>query len=255
MQLTDIAAARMEEDEARTENAFKGFLIANNLLKVFTTNSVRAALFQGMDIVRCQDLGWVFVQRMAALLPFKIVWPANFRETFIATVDGTCTQTSEPRTANLRRDKRNYCKKFNRAGRNHEIAVDLWTSRCIHAKVSDPGGTHDLTAIRQELLGKVPAGKRLIADRGYISFKNNEHEVIAFPNPLDPPELKKFKSEARARHENFNKRLKDYKCLKEVFSMSLSKHQQCFDAVVVLVQYAIEDTGPYGEPLNVLSIP
>ena len=242
LQTTNIQAAHMEEEEARSENGLRGFLIANNFLKVKTLNNVRAALFQGMDQQLCQTLQWIFVKRIAALLPQKIVWPAHWNETFVATVDGTCTMMNEPA---IRKDPRNYCKKFNMAGRNHEIALDVWSSRCIHAKMSDRGSVHNLTAFRQELQGKMPASKRIIADRGYISFSNNEHHVIAFPNPLDPPNLKKFKSDARARHENFNKRLKDYNVLVKEFEEGIEKQQYCFNAVIVLVQYAIEDTVPY----------
>ena len=106
------------------------------------------------------------------------------------------------------------------------------------------------------LEAKIPPGKRVIADRGYISFRNDERHKLAWPNPMDPHDIKKFKSDARARHENFNKKLKDYKCLKECWvGGDFDKQQQAFDAVVMLVQYAIEDTGPEGEPLNVLSVP
>ena len=254
MQSTTIPEARMEEEEARSGNGLRGFLIANNFLKVYTSNNVRAALFQGMDRTLAQTLQWIFVERISALLPQKIVWPAHWNETFVASVDGTCTLMNEPRMPTVRKDPKNYCKKFNMAGRNHEIALDLWSSRCIHAKMSDRGSVHDLTAFRQSLRGKMPLGKRLIADRGYISFLNNEHHMVAFPIPGDPPNVKKFKSNARARHENFNKRLKDYMVLNKKFKEGIEKQQHCFNAVVVLVQYAIEDTGPFGEPLNILSI-
>ena len=255
LQTTNIADARMEEEEARSENGLRGFLVAQNYLKVKTSNNVRAALFQGMDRQLVSVLQWRFVDRFSALLEEKIVWPAHWDKINVASVDGTCTLMNEPRMPDIRKDPRNYCKKFNMAGRNHEIALDLWSSRCIHAKMSDRGSVHDLTAFWQELLGKMPAGKRIIADKGYISFLNDEHHTIAWPSPLDPPDVKKFKSDARARHENFNKRLKDYNVLKKSFAEGIEKQQRCFNAVVVMVQYAIEDTGPYGEPLNILSIP
>jgi len=162
------------------------------------------------------------------------------------------TTNNEPRDPNVRKNPINCAKKGNCAGRNHEIAIDLWSSRCIHAKMSDLGSVHDLTAMRQERINKIPIGKRVICDKGYISFKNNEHNKLAFPNPLDSAAVKEFKKNARARHETFNKRLKDYKCLKEKFIHGVEKEQACFDAVVVMVQHAIEDTGPHGEPLNQL---
>ena len=250
LQTTTVADAHMTEEEARSNNGLKGFLMANNFLKTYNTLSTQAALFQGADKTLTQRMIWRFVPRIAHLRADKIVWP-TWTETFIATVDGTCTRNQEPRDPNLRCNRKNFCKKFQMAGRNHEIAIDLWSSRVVHVSISEQGSVHDLTIYRKELAGKVLPGKRLIADKGYTCFKNDEHLIISFPNPLDDPALRRFKADARARHENFNKRLKDYDCLDDTFYHELIEKQQlCFYAVVVLCQYAIEDTGPYGEPLN-----
>ena len=250
MQITNVVEAFLPEEEARSEDGLKGFLMACNLCKTYGSVSTRASQFGGADRDLVGKLTWKFVFRIAALVTFKVVWPDNFNETFIASVDGTVTTNNEPRDPNVRKNTKNFAKKANMAGRNHEIAIDLWTSRCIHAKMSDRGSVHDLTAMRQELIDKIPVGKRVICDRGYTSFKNGEHLKMSFPNPLDAQAVKEFKKNARARHENFNKRLKDYKCLKETFIHGIEKEQACFNAVVVMVQHAIEDTGPYGEPLN-----
>lgn len=250
LQTTAVADAHMPAAEARNPNGLRGFLMANNFLKTYNTLSTQAALFQGADKTLTQKNIWIFVPRIASLRHEKIVWP-TWTETFVASVDGTCTRNQEPRDPLLRCNRKNFCKKFQMAGRNHEIAIDLWSSRVVHVSISERGSVHDLTIYRKALEAKMPVGKRLIADKGYTCFKNNEHLTISFPNPLDTPELRKFKSEARARHENFNKRLKDYDCLDDTFYHELLEKQQlCFYAVVVLCQYAIEDTGPYGEPLN-----
>jgi len=250
LQTTNIVEAFMPEDEARSPNGLKGFLMACHFCKTHGTVSVRASHFGGADRALCGILTWRFVFRFSALISFKVVWPDHFDETCIGSLDGTVTATNEPRDPNERRNSKNYAKKVNGAGRNHEIVVDLWRSRCIHAKMSDQGSVHDLTAMRQELVNKIPPGKRIIVDKGYITFVNDEHLFLAFANPLDCEEVKLFKKEARARHENFNKRLKDYKCLKNCFIHGIEKEMACFYAVVVMVQYAIEDTGPVGEPLN-----
>ena len=248
LQLTTIPDAHMTEAEARSKDGLKGFLMACNMLKVYSSIDNRAALFQGEDPARVGTLSWRFTFRIAALREMKVVWPV-WNETLVASVDGTQCQTNEPRDPNMRKNPRNYSHKFHLPGRNHEIAIDLWQSRCVHCKVSDRASVPDLTAFRQELRGKMAPGKRLIADKGYISFRNNEHDIIAFPNPLDTPAVKDFKDRARARHETFNKRLKDFKCLKHSFTQGVDKQQACFFAAVVLTQYAIEDTGPFGEPL------
>ena len=255
LQTTNIAEAKMSEEEARHPNGLRGFLMAQHFLFSYGTLKNRAALFGGEDKYLVDNLTWKFVFRMEALKPQKIVWPVwNNGETFVGSLDGTCTRDQEPRDPAVRVNGKNYCKKFNMAGRNHEIVIDLWSSRCVHAKLSDAGSVHDLTAFRQELVNKVVPGQRLICDRGYTSFKDDEHLILSFPNPLDEqtPGLVEFKAESRARQENYNKRLKDYDCLDDTFIHSIRKQDACFAAVVVNVQYAIEDTGPFWEPLNSL---
>ena len=255
LQTTTIPEANMSEEEARHKHGLRGFLMAHHFLFSYDTLKNRAAHFQGEDKYLVDRLTWRFVFRLEALKPDKIVWPTwDNGEVFVGSLDGTCTRNQEPRDPAERVNARNFCKKFNMAGRNHEIVIDLWSSRCVHAKISDRGSVHDLTAFRQELVNKVVPGQRLICDRGYTSFQNDEHLILSFPNPLDEqtPGLVAFKAEARARQENYNKRLKDYDCLDDTFIHSMQKQQACFAAVVCTLQYAIEDTGPYGEVLNSL---
>ena len=246
LQTTNIAEAHLPEDYARSKDGLLGFFLGWNLLKCYTSHSVRASLFQGIDITRCADLSWQFVERISALLPEKVFWPAHWDETLAASIDGTQCATNEPKKEHMRKNSANYSFKFHMPGRNHEIALDLWRNRCVHAKLSDRASVNDLTAFRQQLKGLAQAaGVRIIGDRGYISFIQGDDDVLSIPNPMDPPRVKEFKA-------NFNARLKDFKCLKNVFIHGIEKQQMCFYAVVVAVQYAIEDTGPFGEPLNQL---
>ncbi|KAL3893312.1 MAG: hypothetical protein SGARI_008246, partial [Bacillariaceae sp.] len=237
---------------AWTKDAFEGFMMANNFLRTYTTTAIQAALFNGADRARIGRLKWIYVRKIASLKPIKIVWPADFDETFIASVDGTHAQTNEPRDPDMRKNPKNYSHKFHMPGRNFEIVLDLWRNRCILAKVGDQGSVHDLTVFRMELTNLIPAGKRVIADRGYISSLNDEHLKLSTPNPLDSAELKEFKSKGRARHERFNGLLKIYKVLNDRFKEGIDKLQLCFDAVLVITQYAIEDTSPVGQNLMVL---
>ena len=253
LQTTTIPEAFMPEEEARAEESFMGFMMANNFMKVYSSHQVRANLFQGQDVTLTADLSWYFVHKIAGLKHQKIVFPANFNETFIGSLDGTHTSNNEPRDPAMRKDPKNYSHKFKMPGLNHEICLDLWANQCIHAKTADKASVHDLTAFRMELWQKIPPGCRLICDRGYICYKNGENDVLAFPNPLDSADVYEFKNRARARHENFNARLKDYGCLRTKFIHGVTKLQICFDAVLVMVQYAIEDTSPTtGQPLHTL---
>jgi hypothetical protein len=99
-----------------------------------------------------------------------------------------------------------------------------------------PASTHDITIYREELKNKIPAGKRAIGDKGY----RGEPNTISTPSSRDPEELRRFKSRARARHESFNGRIKNFKCLAERFRHGKHKHQICFEAVCVIVQYQLD---------------
>ena len=255
LQTTNIEAAKIDQAEASSPKAYKGFLIANHFLKTYGSDDVRAAQFGGMDPKLLNTLTWIYVRKIAALKPDKIVWPDEdeWQTVFIASVDGTHYRTNEPRDPDMRKNPKNYSHKFHLPGLNYEITLHLWLPRCIHAKTGDPASINDKTAFRQELKGKVPLGKRIICDNGYVCFQYGDDKILSFPNTLDTAELKEFKQLACARQENFNKRLKDYRCLRDTFRHGAAKHQVCFDAVLVLVQYAIEDTTPgIGEPLNQL---
>ena len=186
---------------------------------------------------------------MAALRYVKIIFPAanEWDTIFIISVDGTHYQINEPRDPNVRKNPKWYSHKFHLAGLNYEIAISLWDSKIVHASCWDPASTHDKTVFRRDLLHKIPAGKRVIADKGYIA--NDLSEILSIPNQFDSEQLKDFKARARARHETINDRLKKYNVMKHKFRHGVKKAQMCFDACLVNVQYAIEDTGKNGEPL------
>lgn len=84
----------------------------------------------------------------------------------------------------------------------------------------------------------MPAGKKVIADRMY------KDAVCAIRNPLDTLVVAEFKRRARARHENFNGRLKTFKALGSRFRHGHEKHKAVFEAVCVIVQYELENGHP-----------
>ncbi|CAB9510992.1 hypothetical protein SEMRO_462_G148040.1 [Seminavis robusta] len=90
--------------------------------------------------------------------------------------------------------------------------------------------------------------KKCISDGGYRGFP----DLVSTPNnAYDLPEVQKFKSRARLRHERYNGMLKTFHCLSESFrhgkshADSKAKLCSCLEAVAVIVQYRME----YGEPL------
>jgi DDE superfamily endonuclease len=104
-------------------------------------------------------------------------------------------------------------------------------------------GMTDLQIARQPggILEKIPDGRKAIADKAY----RGEPTKFSTPNIHDSLNTAKVKGRARARHETFNKLLKDYQILRQEFRNDIGKHKTAFEAVCILVQYGIE----HGKPL------
>ena len=70
----------MTFEEARTKDAFEGFIMANYFLRTYpSSNSVQASHFNGGDKDRIGRLKWLYIQKIAGLKSLKIVWPICFR--------------------------------------------------------------------------------------------------------------------------------------------------------------------------------
>jgi IS5 family transposase len=154
---------------------------------------------------------WKYVEKIAALKPMKILWPADndWKTTFIISVDGTHAHINEPRDLLVKKNEKWYSHKHNSAGLNYEIAVSLFKSKIVHAKSGDPASFHDMTEFRMELKNKIPPGKRVVADKVYDV--DDERHLLSTHNQFDTTEVKEFKKNARARHETINARLKVFK--------------------------------------------
>jgi hypothetical protein len=102
-------------------------------------------------------------------------------------------------------------------------------------------GKGDLDTFQNHgLKDKIPAGKKAIADKGYIG----ESEKVSFANSHDSDEIRNFKGRARARHEGFNGRIKNFKCLDERFRHGIPKFKICFEAVCVICVYQMDNGSP-----------
>ena len=99
---------------------------------------------------------------------------------------------------------------------------------------------------------KTMPGKMLIADSifkaGTNADQKDEEGMFSIPNSNDPEELRAFKSHARAWHETFNGRLKNFEILKQTFkSVDVEKHGMAFRAISVIVQYQMDNGSPIFE--------
>jgi len=139
-------------------------------------------------------------------------------------------------------DRRYKSEKYGKAAYNYEVACAIFSPHIVH--VCGPTfNQNDGTVSRRPdgIQSKVPAGKKVIADKGYIGYG----DCFSTPNPQDPQPLHKFKDRARSRQETLNARLKMFMVLASVWHHPKEKHGSVFRAVCVIVQYEMD----LGEPI------
>ena len=187
---------------------------------------------------------WVdyYMEKLAALIRVMVVWPEDdeWDTYFIASVDGMHAPIEEPTHETKRKNEDYFSHKDGHAALLYEIAIKLFDNshKCVCWRSGgDPASKHDLTKFKEGLMGKVPAGRKLIADKGYRGV----YDKISVANSLDNDEVSDFKNRARARQESFNYRLERYECMRTKFRHGIEKHTIAFDAVMVLCCYEMKD--------------
>ena len=117
------------------------------------------------------------------------------------------------------------------------VAICIQTGEPVWINGPFPCGSwNDLRIARSALVDALDPGEYYLADGGYRD--GNQWSVT-------PTGHHRFddrqKSVVRARHETYNKRLKDWGALREVFRHKLETHSQVFRAVANIVQIAISN--------------
>lgn len=163
---------------------------------------------------------------------------------FLLTVDGVHCQIHEPMHPTKSKDSSYYSHKFKRSALNYELGISVYDNALVWLNGPTKASEHDITLFRSQngLKTMIPEGKRVIADRGYNSKR--ETAVLSTPNSSDPAEVRKFKSRARARHESFNAKIKNFRVLAECFRHNINYHSTVFEAICVICQYQLENGSP-----------
>lgn len=237
------------------ETLFKGFqsfMVAHYFLWIYPRNSKN--LKSRFPALALQDSYgaplWYWIKKIASLKGQKIVWKARLddpnAEFFPLSVDGVDFKTHERKHQIYNIDKKAGSKKFGGAcAAKYEIACSIWESDVVHVAGPFIGGVHDLSMFREGgLKEKLAPGKKVVVDRGYRSKDPEEIQCLAVPDLIDSKELHKFKSRARQRQESLNGRLKNYGILKHTYRHDYYSHKFVLEAVLVTVQYAMENGSP-----------
>ncbi len=177
----------------------------------------------------------------------------NLKRKYLGTIDCVHCETNEFRT---NPSSKWYSHKNNSAGVSYKVVIDFCNTRVVWISGPYPASTHDITIffcgtqVSQSqrnnktywdwiaLYFKIPEGEKLIGDLGYIW----EPSKISITHDEHSSEVKQFFAQAKSWQETFNTRLKFFHVLSGCFHHGkgtkdkLKAHQQCFEAVCVLVQ-------------------
>lgn len=123
----------------------------------------------------------------------------------------------------------------------YEIAIAIHESRVLAINGPFDASKPDITIFREELSDAMPEGKRGIGDSGY----QGEPTKLSIHRSAHSKEMTNFINRVRARHENFNARIKNFSILSNCFrSNDKIKHKMAFEAVCILCQYDMENGHP-----------
>ena len=131
--------------------------------------------------------------------------------------------------------------KLKAAGLRYEIAICIQTGEPVWINGPFPCGRWpDLRIAREALVYALDPGEYYLADGGYRD--GNQYSVT--PTGLNFFEDHQ-KAVVRARHETYNKRLKQWGALRQLYRHDRTTHSQVFRAIANIVQVTIMN----GEPL------
>ena len=164
---------------------------------------------------------------------------------FPITVDGTHCRINEPCHPTMTKNSEYFSHKFGDAAHMYELAVSIFHNAIVHVSGPYPAATHDLAVFRQSLMGKLEKleGRKAIGDSGYQG-ESGEGKTVSISTTQDSKAVRKFKGRAKARQESLNSRLKRFNIMDHRFRHRLDRHKLAFEAVVVILQYQLEDENP-----------
>ncbi|KAL3779952.1 hypothetical protein HJC23_008206 [Cyclotella cryptica] len=244
----------MLEEHTKKQICSSDALLAFNWLKCDDTEKILAGRYSLSEkTVRYKSRG------LAELIQglYKHMIELTFdEEVYALTIDGVNFPTFE-----FSKDPsaKYYDHKSHSSGVKYELGVAIHSPRIVWSNGPFPASVHDITVFRGGVVGQnlsewdqdalynqLPHGVKCVGDSGYggepnkILVKKREHS----------PEFQRFIERALSRHESVNKRIKDFKIMRNRFRYGKSTegrmnlHKTVFQAILVIIQVEFENGQP-----------
>ena len=149
------------------------------------------------------------------------------------SIDGTDFQIGEPTPF----DRRWKSPKAKGAAVKYEVAVSIFGGDIVEIFGPHVGSKNDVTIFREKLKTMLDKNEMAEVDAGY----KGEIEYLRSRDAYETEIEKKEKSEARARHETINRRIKQWGILKQMYRNSKESLQTVFYDIAVLTQLDIDN--------------
>jgi hypothetical protein len=233
----------------KNEKGFKQAMVAMHFLWAKPKNA--SILASAMDISvdnACGKPLWKWIERIASLKAVKIqpTDALTVDEVYAVSADGIDFKVWERKHALYNIDIKACSHKFRACAAKYLIALSMRQAKCLFVAGPYPGGVSDgdimVESGLQDLI--IQHNKVVMVDRGFHSDNPEHRETHAYPDEIDPPDLHNFKSRARLRQETFNRRLRCFSVLADTFTHGWDKHKIAFEAVLVTVQYQMDNGSP-----------
>jgi hypothetical protein len=228
------------------ERNLKYFFLALNWLKNYDTEAVLAGRFN-LDEKTIRLWCEYYTECLEIICQQKIKLPRQWgAATFLGIVDGTHCRCYKPQHPEFPFDACYKSYKLGKDALSYEVMISMM-GQPIWINGPFPAGRPDIKIFNAGLAALIPAGKLVLGDLGYRG-----PTVCSVPNEFDSYATKAFKRKHRARMEQYNGRLKNFKILENVFRVKgegrLRKHKTVFYAVNAIVATQLTSGFPLFDP-------
>jgi hypothetical protein len=228
------------------ERKLKYFLMTLSWFKNYDTEAILAGRFN-LDEKTIRLWCAYYTECLDELCEERIKLPGDWgAETFVGVVDGTHCRCYKPSHPEFPFDPSYKSFKLGKDGLAYEVMLNM-RGLPIWINGPFPAGTPDINIFNDKLAGLVLAGKLVLGDKGYRG-----PDICCTPNSYDSYRVMEFKRKHRARMEQYNGRLKNFRILEDVFRVKgagrLEKHRMIFGAVNAIVEAQLTTGFPLFDP-------